>query len=117
MDLYEALKAGTSKEQLQETFKKELEEATMRLAAEAAETETLNNSREKLIDAIIDYTQTYYNEQFDTSNMKKYINKILLEYEKDLDNWRKIDKPINTHKIKKKPTDDDIIFDFIKNLL
>ena len=75
MDLYEALKAGTSKEQLQETFKKELEEATMRLAAETAKTETLTNSREKLIDAIIDYTQTYYNEQFDTSNMKKYINK------------------------------------------
>ena len=58
MDLYEALKAGTSEEELLKAFHKDLDEANARIAAEeeaAADKEYLADCRECLAEAILEY--------------------------------------------------------------
>ena len=70
MDLYEALKAGTSEEELLKEFHKDLDEANARIAAEeeaAADKEYLANCRDSLTEAILEYTKALLGEDLDES--------------------------------------------------
>ena len=60
MDLYEALKAGTSADELEDKFQEELRAALKRYNAE----EDLNNTREELAAEIIDYLALVLGEGF-----------------------------------------------------
>ena len=63
MDLYEALKAGTTKEELLSTFQKELDSAIDRFEKEeeaALQEEYLADARTELANAILDYIAVLY---------------------------------------------------------
>jgi len=137
MDLYEALKAGTSTEELLRAFHKDLDEAIARIAVEqeaAANKEYLTHCRECLADAFIEYAEAFLNEDLDESLSVEFIVKILEELEKEMEQTiaffkkiGKIDKILEKTKSEdKKPAnikvttrsvnDDDIIAQFIKSL-
>lgn len=134
MDLYEALKAGTSAEELLKAFHKNLDEANARIAAEeeaAADKEYLADCRECLAEAIIEYAKAFLGEDLDESISVEYIIKFLKEFEEDMKQTvtfsKKLDKMLKETKSEnKKPVgikattrsidDDDIIAKFLKSL-
>lgn len=135
MDLYEALKAGTSAEELLKAFHKDLDEANARIAAEeeaAADKEYLADCRECLAEAIIEYAKAFLGEDLDESISIEYIIKFLKEFEEDMKQTvtfsKKLDKMFKeTKNENKKPVgikattrsiddDDDIITQFLKSL-
>ena len=135
MDLYEALKAGTSEEELLKAFHKDLDEANARIAAEeeaAADKEYLANCREYLAEAIIEYTKALLGENLDESISVKSVTETLKELEEDVKRAvtlsKKLDKILEKAKSEnKKPVgikvttrsiddDDDIIAQFLKSL-
>lgn len=132
MDLYEALKAGTSEEELLKAFHKDLEEATARIAKEeeeAADQEYLNVCREYLADAILDYAYAIFGEELDESEScsEEYIIEILKNYEKEMKQFvdlsNKLHENLKDIKNKNKDKDfisngidDDIISQFLKSL-
>lgn len=59
MDLYEALKKGTSEEELKETFNKDLALARARIKKESEAETAKQAAREKLNEAIMDYASLY----------------------------------------------------------
>lgn len=134
MDLYEALKAGTSKEELLNAFYKDLDEANARIAAEeeaAADKEYLADCREYLAEAILEYTKALLGEDLDESISVKSVTETLKGLEEDVKQTvtlsKKLDKILKEAKSEnKKPVgikgttrsidDDDIIAQFLKSL-
>ena len=134
MDLYEALKAGTSTEELLKAFHKDLDEANARIAAEeeaAADKEYLADCREILAEAIIDYLEAFLGEDSDESFSVESVIKTLEEFEKEMEQTVAISKRLDkifekTKSDGKKPVgikvttrsvdDDDIITQFLKSL-
>ena len=133
MDLYEALKAGTSEEELLKAFHKDLDEANARIAAEeeaAADKEYLANCRECLAEAIIEYTKALLGDDLDESISIEYIIKLLKEFEEDMKQTVTFSKKLNKvfEKTNNEPIgikdttrsvvddDDDIITQFLKSL-
>ena len=134
MDLYEALKAGTSEEELLKAFYKDLGEANARIAAEeeaAADKEYLADCREYLAEAILEYTKALLGEDLDESISVKSVTETLKGLEEDVKQTvtlsKKLDKILKEAKSEnKKPVgikgttrsidDDDIIAQFLNNL-
>ena len=135
MDLYEALKAGTSEEELLNTFYKDLDEANARIAAEqeaTADKEYLANCRDSLAEAILEYTKALLGEDLDESISAKSVTETLERLEKEMEQAvafsKKLDKILKEAKSEnKKPVgikattrsiddDDDIIAQFLKSL-
>ena len=134
MDLYEALKAGTSEEELLKAFHKDLDEANARIAAEqeaAADKEYLANCRECLAEAIIEYAKVFLGEDLDESFSVKSVVETLEGFEKEMEQAvafsKKLDKRLKEAKNGgKKPVgikvtthsidDDDVIAKFLKSL-
>ena len=135
MDLYEALKTGTSEEELLKAFHKDLDEANARIAAEeeaAADKEYLADCREYLAEAILEYTKALLGEDLDESISVKSAVETLKGLEEDVKRAvtlsKKLDKILEEAKSEnKKPVgikattrsiddDDDIIAQFLKSL-
>lgn len=135
MDLYEALKAGTSAEELLKAFHKDLDEANARIAAEeeaAADKEYLADCRECLAEAIIEYAEAFIGEDLDESFSVESIVETLEGFEKEMEQAmafsKKLDKILEKAKNEnKKPVgikvttravddDDDVIAKFLKSL-
>lgn len=134
MDLYEALKAGTSEKELLEAFHKDLEAANARIAAEteeAANKEYLTDCREILAEAIIEYAKAFLGESLDKSFSVEAVVETLEGFEKEMEQAvafsKKLDKMLEKAKSEnKKPVgikvttrsvdDDDIITQFLKSL-
>ncbi|MBO5628224.1 MAG: hypothetical protein J5965_04010 [Aeriscardovia sp.] len=134
MDLYEALKAGTSAEELLKAFHKDLDEANARIAAEeeaAADKEYLADCRECLAEAIIEYAEAFLGEDLDESFSVESVIETLEGFEKEMEQAvafsKKLDKMLEKAKNEnKKPVgikvttrsidDDDIIAQFLKSL-
>ena len=135
MDLYEALKAGTSEEELLKAFHKDLDEANARIAAEeeaAADKEYLANCRDSLAEAILEYTKALLGEDLDESISVESVVETLEGFEKEMKQTvafsKKLDKILKEAKSEnKKPVgikvttrsiddDDDIITQFLKSL-
>ena len=134
MDLYEALKAGTSAEELLKAFHKDLDEANARIAAEqeaAADKEYLADCREYLAEAIIEYAEAFLGEDLDESFSVESVVKTLEGFEKEMEQAvafsKKLDKMLKEAKSEgKKPVgikvtthsvdDDDVIAKFLKSL-
>lgn len=135
MDLYEALKAGTSAEELLKAFHKDLDEANARIAAEeeaAADKEYLADCRECLAEAIIEYAKAFLDEDLDEAFSVKSVVETLEGFEKEIEQTvtfsKKLDKMLKeTKNENKKPVgikattrsiddDDDIITQFLKSL-
>lgn len=134
MDLYEALKAGTSAEELLKAFHKDLDEANARIAAEqeaAADKEYLADCRECLAEAIIEYAKAFLGEDLDESFSIESVVETLEGFEKEMEQAvafsKKLDKILKETKSEnKKPVgikvttrsidDDDIIAQFLKSL-
>ena len=134
MDLYEALKAGTSAEELLKAFHKDLDEANARIAAEeeaAADKEYLADCRECLAEAIIEYAKAFLGEDLDKSFSIESVVETLEGFEKEMEQAvafsKKLDKILKEAKSEnKKPVgikattrsidDDDIIAQFLKSL-
>lgn len=138
MDLYEALKSGTSAADLVKAFNKDLEEANARIAAEkeaeaaaAADKEYLDECRTLLAEAILDYAEAYFGNTIDEENYGinevKSIEKVLLEFEKEMgetmsffDQIKDLFKKLDTDGLldlkftTEEPTDDEIINKFLK---
>lgn len=88
MDLYEALKAGSSAEELLKAFNEDLEKANTRLKKEkeAAENDLLNKSRKELAKAMAEYLKFLFKDLLKDDSCtfsEKDIEKILFEFEKD----------------------------------
>ena len=122
MDLYEALKSGTSADELVATFNKELEAAKAKLKEET-EAEQIAYYREDLAEAIYNYISALTGFKTPTLTVE--------EIEKELENVEKDLGPVLTllsafvepkeedykfFKTKKTKTDGDIIAEFIKSL-
>lgn len=135
MDLYEALKAGTSAEELLKAFHKDLDEANARIAAEeeaAADKEYLADCRECLAEAIIEYAKAFLGEDLDEAFSVKSVVETLEGFEKEIEQTvtfsKKLDKMLKeTKNENKKPVgikattrsiddDNDIITQFLKSL-
>lgn len=134
MDLYEALKAGTSAEELLRAFHKDLDEANARITAEeeaAADKEYLADCRECLADAIIEYAKAFLGEDLDESFSVESVVETLEGFEKEMEQAvafsKKLDKMFKEAKNEgKKPVgikvtthsidDDDVIAKFLKSL-
>ena len=134
MDLYEALKAGTSEEELLKAFHKDLDEANARIAAEeeaAADKEYLADCRECLAEAIIEYAKAFLGEDLDEAFSVKSIVETLEGFEKEMKQAvafsKKLDKMLKETKSEdKKPVeikvtthsvnDDDVIAKFLESL-
>lgn len=134
MDLYEALKAGTSAEELLKAFHKDLDEANARIAAEqeaAADKEYLADCRECLAEAIIAYAEAFLGEDLSESFSFESVVETLEGFEKEMEQAvafsKKLDKILEKTKSEnKRPVgikvttrsidDDDIIAQFLKSL-
>ena len=137
MDLYEALKNGTSAEELLNAFHKDLDDATARIAAEAAEAKLvdkqLTHYRDNLADAVANYSDALGEkmgvdfEPLSPEEVKKFLTAFEEEMEKTfslskrLDNFfketkRKENKKPEVKTVKFCNSDDDIIDRFLKNL-
>ena len=134
MDLYEALKAGTSAEELLKAFHKDLDEANARIIeeqeAEQEAKERLTDCRECLAEAIIEYAKAFFDEDLDKSISVESVIETLEGFEKEMEQTitlsKKLDKILEKAKSEdKKPVikitthsvdDDDIIAQFIKSL-
>ena len=130
MDLYEALKSGTSEEELLKAFHKDLDEAKEHIAAEQeADKEYLTDCRECLADAIIDYAEALLGENLDESFSVESIIETLEEFEKEMEQTinlsKRLDKIFEKAKSEDKEpvgikatiySDDDIITKFLKGL-
>lgn len=133
MDLYEALKAGTSAEELLKAFRKDLDEANARIAAEeeaAADKEYLADCRECLAVAIIMYAEAFLGEDIDESFSVESVVETLEEYEKEMEQAIALSKkleilakaksdgkqPVGIKVTTRSVDDDDIITQFLKSL-
>lgn len=125
MDLYEALKAGTSCDELVKTFQKELDAAKAKLdkEAETRKNEELNKIRADLAMDIRDYLAYLIGEEYADSfsdkdiydalrSLESSMKEIAALYNDLLVSTKATSKPKeNTTKVNK--TDDEIIKDFM----
>ncbi len=134
MDLYEALKAGTSEKELLEAFHKDLEAANARIAAEneaAADKKYLEDCREGLASSIFEYAEALFGEDLSESFSIDFVTETLEKFEKEMEQTinlsKKLDKIFEKAKSEnKKPVgikitthtinDDDIINRFLESL-
>lgn len=128
MDLYEALKNGTSTDDLIAAFRKDLDAAVERVAAEKAAdqqalTEYLNECRDYLADAICEYAYALFGDEVEDDLTFDDIVKLLKTFEKDMTSLVEISKSLKKEASKKpfyncscSKEDDDIITAFIKSL-
>ena len=134
MNLYEALKAGTSTKELVDNFYKDLSEASKRITEEkkqaeeaAAKKEELKRFRSALINAALDYTRKYTEiilhekmEDEEIETLAKEFEQILVNSEKEVESLASLsEKDIFKNKnikIFSNPLDDDIINDFLRSL-
>jgi len=117
MDLYEALKAGTSPDELERKFQEELDAARKKYYAE----EDLNDTREELAAEIIDYLALVLGKEFVKDFNRKDIVEMLKSMEKDLktgyDVLKKLDKNMKASgSLSINKSDEDIINAFLKEL-
>lgn len=89
MDLYEALKAGSSAEQLLRAFNEDLEKANTRLKEEkeVAEKNLLNKSRKELAKAMNEYFKLLFKDSLKDDGYafsEKDVEKILFDFEKNM---------------------------------
>ena len=123
MNLYEALKSGTSLEDLKTAFEKELTEASARIKQETKEEkereEALTTARSRLTEAIGAYAQ-YYNESLDSENKVNYFIEV---FENEINRYFKNpyikskDKSNEANKTSSRYSDktlSDIILDFLE---
>ena len=134
MDLYEALKAGTSEKELLEAFHKDLEAANARIAAEneaTADKKYLEDCREGLASSIFEYAEALFGEDLSESFSIDSVTETLKKFEKEMKQTinlsKKLDKIFEKTKSEnKKPVgikitthtinDDDIINRFLESL-
>jgi len=117
MDLYEALKAGTSPDELERKFQEELAAARKKYYAE----EDLNDTREELAAEIIDYLALVLGKDFVKDFSVKDIVEMLKSMEKDLKTGynviKKLDKNMKASgSLSIDKSDEDIINAFLKEL-
>ena len=118
MDLYEALKAGTSPDELERKFQEELAAAKKKYYAE----EDLNDTREELAAEIIDYLALVLGEEFVKDLTVNDIFKVLKSMEKDLKTGYDVLKKLDKKNMKASgslfidKSDEDIINAFLKGL-
>ena len=117
MDLYEALKAGTSPDELERKFQEELDAARKKYYAE----EDLNDTREELAAEIIDYLALVLGKEFVKDFNRKDIVELLKSMEKELktsyDILKKLDKNMKaSSSLSINKSDEDIINAFLKEL-
>ena len=126
MDLYEALKAGTTKEELLSTFQKELDSAIDRFEKEeeaALQEEYLADARTELANAILDYIAVLYPDLNGEEIPVSQVISILKDFEKEMENFSSLMSFFKNWKTKNpmewKVTtdiDSDIIKKFLKEL-
>lgn len=136
MNLYEALKAGTSTKELVDNFYKDLSEASKRITEEkkkkmaeeaAAKKEELKSFRSALINAALDYTRKYTEiilhekmEDEEIETLAKEFEQILVNSEKEMESLASLsEKDIFKNKnikIFNSLDDNDIINDFLRSL-
>mgnify|MGYP007133745882 CR=1 FL=1 len=100
MDLYEALKNGTSEEELKKTFEKDLAFARARIKKEDDAETARQTARKKLNEAITEYASSYgiaFDNEYSVADLIKSFDSLL-----------SVLTPIDG--------DDDIILKFIKTL-
>ena len=123
MDLYEALKSGTSADELVATFTKELEAAKAKLKEETEAERMLSYHRSCLADAIYDYISALTGAETLSFTIPE-IEKELKGVEKDLGPVLTLlssfvepkEEDYKFFKTNKAKTDGDIIAEFIKSL-
>ena len=137
MNLYEALKSGTSEEELSKAFSEELKEATTRIAKEKEKIERnkqqLTSARELLADALVEYMEALFGIEYNETYcelieiiLKSYeeeATKSILNLSKELNDFFNIkDKKIKTNTediaaiANTNTIDDEIINQFLKSL-
>lgn len=138
MDLYEALKSGTSEDELQKSFDEELAKARMRIAAEKKkeEEESLKKAKQQQVDycrktlaeSILDYADSLFGSDVLAMYPIEDVEEELKNFEKEVDNLydllstfndllKKADVETPSFKIKKgSRSDDDIIQSFLESL-
>lgn len=121
MDLYEALKAGTSPDELERKFQEELAAARKKYYAE----EDLNDTREELAAEIIEYLSLVLGKEFVKDLNRKDIVELLKSMEKDLKTgydvlktvYSNLDGKTTTFRAKTpNKSDEEIISAFLKSL-
>lgn len=126
MDLYEALKAGTTKEELLSTFQKELDSAIDRFEKEeeaALQEEYLADARTELANVILDYIAVLYPDLNGEEIPVSQVISILKDFEKEMENFSSLMSFFKNWKTKKPmewkftaDIDNDIIKKFLKEL-
>lgn len=138
MDLYEALKSGTSEDELQKSFDEELAKARMRIAAEKKkeEEESLKKAKQQQVDycrktlaeSILDYADSLFGSDVLAMYPIEDVEEELKNFEKEVDNLydllstfndllKKADVETPSFKVKKSSrSDDDIIQSFLESL-
>ena len=114
MDIYEALKAGKTPEEMKRDFEKQLTEAVERKRYEEAEAARakvdevrLTQLREKLIDALDAYCQKVYGAEPMTNATREFVEEMYKAFEKD-----------KRTTVKKRPlSDDDILHRWFQSLI
>lgn len=138
MDLYEALKSGTSEDELQKSFDEELAKARMRIAAEKkkeeeeslkkAKQQQVDHRREALAESILEYADSLFGSDILAIYPIEDVEEELKNFEKEVDNLydllstfndllKKADVETPSLKAKKSSrSDDDIIQSFLESL-
>lgn len=121
MDLYEALKSGTTPEELVATFHKDLEAAQKKYDKEAQSDKALDAARGNLAGAICVYAQALFGEKMEHSDVYD-VEQLLKDKEEEIKDMIKLTKELKeladnierrTPKDKKPKTDDDILKAFL----
>lgn len=115
MDIYEALKAGATPEEMKRDFEKQLKEAIEKKKAEEAAAAKAKvdeirvvQLREKLINALDDYCQKAYGADPMDKTTRELIENMYKTFEKD---------SRTTVKAKKSLTDEDILHRWFQSLI
>lgn len=117
MDLYEALKAGTSPDELERKFQEELAAARKKYYAE----EDLNDTREELATEIIEYLSLVLGKESVKDLTKNDIVEVLKSIEKNIKANLLFLKSLDRNKkatgsFYADKSDDEIIKDFLANI-
>lgn len=138
MDLYEALKGGTSEDELQKSFDEELAKARMRIAAEKkkeeeeslkkAKQQQVDYCREALAESILEYADSLFGSDILAIYPIEDVEEELKNFEKEVDNLydllstfndllkkAEIETPLKVKK-SSKDIDDIIIRSFLEGL-
>ena len=122
MELYEALKSGTSAEDLEAAFRKELAAAQEKIATEQnkeAEAEHLKECRDGLSMALYDYICALLGEEEEQLVDIDEIEEKLLECEEEMKKLSKLTNKLKNFKVPKNfvNNDDDVIIKAFLNSL